>query len=126
LEKLLSLFACIVAAFIAYVMIGAPIPSEAAGLTASPAVVRTQRVVWVQVDLPETTARTVRIDILSPRVNGARQRWQYCQMEYVGLGTYRCGLHVGSKTPARSMTGAWLGKLSVDGNRAGSVKFRTS
>jgi hypothetical protein len=125
LKKLLSSCACIVVAFMAYAMIGAPTPSEAAGLRVSPTVVRAPRVVWIQVDLPETTARSVRIDILTPKVNGARQRWQYCEMEFVGLGTYRCGLHVGSKTPARSMTGEWLGKLSIDRDRVGSVKFQT-
>jgi len=125
LKKLLYLTASVVVALIAYAMIGAPTPSEAAGLTARPTVVRTQRVVWVQVELPVTRARSIRIDILTPRVNGARQRWQYCHMEYVGLGTYRCGLHVGYKTPARSMAGNWLGRLSVDRNPAGSVEFRT-
>ena len=125
MKRLLSLTASVVVALIAYAMIGAPTPSEAAGISARPTVVRTQRVVWVQVDLPDTNARSVRIDILTPRVNDARQRWQYCDMEYVGLGTYRCGLHVGNKTPARSMTGNWLGKLSVNGNATGSVKFQT-
>ena len=125
MNKVLSVIATTVVAFIAYAMIGVP-TTQAADLPDGPRVVRTQKVVWVQVDLPETTARTVRIEFLTPRVNGARQRWQYCEMEYVGLGTYRCGLHIGGDTPARSMTGRWLGKLSIDGDAAGLKKFRTT
>ena len=123
MNKLLSVIATVVVAFIAYAMIGAP-TSQAAELP-GPTVVRTQKVIWVQVDLPETKVRTVRIQILTPKANGARDQWQYCEMEYVGLGTYRCGLHIGGDTPARSMTGNWLGKLSIDRDAAGSVKFRT-
>jgi len=124
LNKLLSVTATIVVAFIAYAMIGAP-TTQAAGLSSRPTVVRTQKVVWVQVDLPETKARSVRIHILTPKVKGARELWQYCEMEYVGLGSYRCGVHIGSQTPARSMTGSWVGKLSINGTAAGSVNFRT-
>lgn len=126
MKKVLSAMACLVAAFIVYSMVGTPTVSEAAGLKARGAVVRDDKVRWVQMDLPRTKARKVRIELLTPKVNGKRQLWQFCNMDYVGLGTYRCGLDVGGSTPAKSMDGKWLGKLKVDGNRVGAVRFRTS
>jgi hypothetical protein len=48
------------------------------------------------------------------------------QPDYVGLGTYRCGLDVSGSTPAKSMDGKWLGKLKVDGKKVGNVTFRTT
>ena len=95
-------------------------------MTARPSVVHSRQTAWVQVTLPETTARRVRIDINTPKVNGDRERWQFCEMEYVGLGTYRCGLDARRSTPVKSMTGKWLGALKVDGRTLGTVRFRTS
>jgi len=124
-KKLLSLVASLVVAFLAYALIGAPAPSRAAAVTARPSVVHSRQTAWVQVNLPETTARRIRIDINTPRVNGYRERWQFCEMEYVGLGTYRCGVDVRRSTPVKSMTGKWLGTLKVDGRTPGTVRFRT-
>jgi len=123
--KVLSAMACLVVAFIVYSMVGTPTVSQAAGLKARGAVVRDDKVRWVQMDLPQTKARKIRIELLTPKVNGKRQLWQFCKMDYVGLGTYRCGLDVSGSTPARSMDGKWLGKLKVDGKRVGDVTFRT-
>ncbi len=125
MTKVLSAMACLVVAFIVYSMVGPPTVSEAAGLKVESAAVRDDKVRWVQMDLPRTKARKVRIELLTPKVNGKRRLWQFCNMDYVGLGTYRCGLDVGGSTPAKSMDGKWLGKLKVDGKRVGHVTFRT-
>ncbi|MGH2751860.1 MAG: hypothetical protein ACRDK3_13460 [Actinomycetota bacterium] len=126
MKKVLSVLASLVVAFTAYALVAGPTRGEAASLDADPAVIRGRKVTWVQMDLPETKARKVRIEMLTPKVNGKRHLWQFCSMDYVGLGTYRCGLDVGGSTPAGSMRGKWLGKLKVDGRSAGKVKFRTS
>ena len=127
MTKVLSAMACLVVAFIVYSMVGTPTVSEAAGrLKAKGAVLRENKVRWVQMDLPRTKARKVRIELLTPKVNGKRQLWQFCNMDYVGLGTYRCGLDVSASTPAKSMDGKWVGKLKVDGKRVGAVRFRTT
>jgi len=124
-SKVLSAIACLVVAFIAYSMVGTPSVSRAADLDVKGSVVRDNDVKWVQMNLPQTKARNVRIEIHTPKVNGARQLWQSCNMEYVGLGTYRCGLDISGSTPARSMSGKWLGKLKVDGQRVAGVSFRS-
>ncbi|CAN5568979.1 hypothetical protein BH20ACT23_BH20ACT23_11520 [soil metagenome] len=126
MKKVLYALACLVVALIVYSMVGTPAVSEAAGLRAMGVVVRDDEVRWVQMNLPQTKARKVRIELLTPKVNGKRQLWQFCNMDYVGLGTYRCGLDVGGSTPARSMDGKWLGKLKVDGKRVGKVTFRST
>ena len=125
MTKVLSAMACLVVAFIVYSMAGTPAVGQAAALKARGAVVRDDKVRWVQMDLPQTKARRVRIDLLTPKVNGKRRLWQFCAMDYVGLGTYRCGLDVSGSTPARSMDGRWLGKLKVDGKSVGNVSFRS-
>ena len=126
MKKVLSAMAFLVVAFIVYSMVGTPVVSEAAGLEARGAVVRDDKVRWIQMDLPQIKARKVRIELLTPKVKGKRQLWQFCAVDYVGLGTYRCGLDVGGSTPAKSMEGKWLGKLKVDGKRVGAVRFRTT
>jgi hypothetical protein len=125
-KKVLYATACLVAAFLVYSMVGTPTVSMAADVRVAGSVVRDDDVKWVQMDLPKMKAKKVRIEILTPEVNGKRQLWQFCDMAYVGLGTYRCGLDIGGSTPARSMDGKWLGKLKVDGNSAGSVRFRST
>jgi hypothetical protein len=125
-RKVFCATASLVVAFMAYAMVATPALGRAADLDVTPAVVRTQKVAWIQVQLPETTARKVRIEVHTPKVNGERRLWQACDMEYVGLGTYRCGVDVSGKTPARSMDGKWLGKVKLDGRGAGSMNFRTS
>lgn len=125
MTKVLSAMACLVVAFIVYSMAGTPAVSQAAGLRARGDVVRDDKVRWVQMDLPQTKARRVRIELLTPKVNGERRLWQFCVMDYVGLGTYRCGLDVGGSTPVKSMDGKWLGRLKVDGKSVGRVSFRT-
>jgi hypothetical protein len=125
-KKVLYATACLVAAFLVYSMVGTPTVSMAADVRVAGSVVRDDDVKWVQMDLPKMKAKKVRIEILTPEVNGKRQLWQFCDMAYVGLGTYRCGLDIGGSTPARSMDGKWLGKLNVDGNSAGSVRFRST
>ncbi|MGH2776369.1 MAG: hypothetical protein ACRDJT_13180 [Actinomycetota bacterium] len=126
MKKVLSAMACLVVAFIVYSMVGTPTVSQAAGLEVRGAVVRGDKVRWVQMNLPQTKAHKVRIQLHTPEVSGKRRLWQFCDMEYVGLGTYRCGLDVGGSTPAKSMNGRWLGKLKVDGKRVGAVRFRTT
>jgi hypothetical protein len=123
--KVLSAIACLVVAFILYSFAGNPAVSQAAELKARGVVVRDDKVRWVQMNLPATKARKVRIELLTPKVNGKRQLWQFCDMDYVGLGTYRCGLDVGGSTPAKSMDGKWLGRLKVDGRDVGTVAFRS-
>lgn len=126
MKKVLYSTTCLVAAFLVYSMVATPGVSQAADLEVDGSVVRNSNVVWVQMDLPQINANNVRIEILTPQVDGERQLWQSCNMEYVGPGTYRCGLDVSSGSPARSMEGKWLGKLKVDGDRVGSVYFRTT
>ena len=126
MKKVLSAMAFLVVAFIVYSMVGTPVVSEAAGLKARGAVVREDKVRWIQMDLPQTKARKVRIELLTPKVKGKRRLWQFCAVDYVGLGTYRCGLDVSGSTPAKSMDGKWLGKLKVDGKKVGKVTFRTT
>jgi hypothetical protein len=125
-KKVLYATVCLVTAFIVYSMVGTPTASKAADIRVAGTVVLADRVQWVQMELPRTKAKKVRIEIRTPEVNGKRQLWQSCDMAYVGLGTYRCGLDVSGSTPARSMDGQWLGKLKVDGNVVGRVKFRTT
>jgi hypothetical protein len=125
-KKVLYAMSCFVAAFLVYSMVATPGVSQAGGLEVEGSVVRNGNVIWVQMDLPQVNANKVRIEILTPTVNGERQLWQFCQMEYVGRGLYRCGLDVSSGSPARNMEGKWLGKLKVDGDRVGSVSFRTT
>jgi hypothetical protein len=125
-KKVLYATACLVAAFLVYSMVGTPAVSKAADVRVAGSVVLDDDVKWVQMDLPKMKAKKVRIEILTPVVNGKRQLWQFCDMAYVGLGTYRCGLDIGGSTPARSMDGKWLGKLKVDGNPAGSVRFSST
>jgi len=125
-KKVLYATACLVAAFLVYSMVGTPAVSRAAEVKVAGAVVLDGKVQWVQMDLPRTRAKKVRIEILTPQVNGKRQLWQFCDMAYVGLGTYRCGLDVSGSTPARSMDGKWLGKLKVNGSTVGNVTFRTT
>jgi hypothetical protein len=125
-KKVLYAMACFVAAFLVYSMVATPGVSQAGELQVEGSVVRNDNVIWVRMDLPQINANTVRIEIHTPEVNGNRQLWQYCNMEYVGLGTYRCGLDVSSGSPTRNMEGKWLGKLKVDGDRVGSVSFRTT
>jgi hypothetical protein len=125
-KKVLYAMACLVAAFLVYSMVGTPTVSQAADLRAEGTVVKSDKVMWVQMDLPQTKAKMVRIKLHTPKVDGNRQLWQSCEMEYVGLGTYRCGLDVSGATPARSMDGKWLGNLKLDGNRVDSVTFRTT
>jgi len=125
-KKVLYATTCLVAAFLVYSMVGTPSVSQAGELSVAGSVVRDGNVIWVQMDLNRINARNVRIEIFTPKVNGERQLWQFCNMQYVGPGTYRCGLGVGSGSPARNMDGRWLGKLKVDGVRVGSVSFRTT
>jgi hypothetical protein len=125
-KKVLYATACLVAAFLVYSMVGTPTVSQAADLNAEGTVVKTDKVIWVQIDLPQTKAKKVRIELRTPKVNEKRQLWQYCDMEYVGLGTYRCGLDVTGATPARTMDGQWLGTFKVDGNRIDSVTLRST
>jgi hypothetical protein len=125
-KKFLYATACLVAAFLVYSMVGTPTTSKAADIQVAGAVVLDDQVQWVQMDLPKTRAKKVRIEILTPQVNGKRQLWQFCNMAYVGLGTYRCGLDVSGSTPAKSMDGTWLGRLKVDGDSAGKVRFSTT
>jgi hypothetical protein len=126
LKKVLYVTACLVAAFLVYSMVGTPAVSNAADVKVAGTVVLDDKVKWVQMDLPRTRAKKVRIEILTPLVNGKRQLWQFCNMAYVGLGTYRCGLDVSPSTPARSMNGKWLGKLKLNGSTVGNVTFRTT
>jgi hypothetical protein len=125
-KKVLYATACLVAAFLVYSMVGTPTVSKAVDIRVAGAVVLDGQVQWVQMDLPKTRAKKVRIEILTPEVNGKRRLWQFCDMAYVGLGTYRCGLDVSGSTPAKSMDGTWLGRLKVDGDSAGKVRFRTT
>ena len=125
MKKVLYATACLVAAFLVYSMVGTPTVSQAADLSADGTVVKTAKVIWVQIDLPKTRAKNVRIELRTPKVNDKRQLWQFCDMEYVGLGTYRCGLDVSGATPAGSMVGQWLGTFKVDGDRIDSVTLRT-
>jgi hypothetical protein len=125
-KKVLYATACLVAAFLVYSIVGTPSESKAADVRVAGSVVRDDDVKWVQMDLPRMRAKKVRIEIFTPEVNGKRQLWQFCDMAYVGRGTYRCGLDIGGSTPARSMEGKWLGKLKVDGNSAGSVRFSST
>ena len=126
MKKVLYVTACLVAAFLVYSMVGTPAVSKAADVKVAGNVVLEDKVKWVQMDLPRTRAKKSRIEILTPRVNGKRRLWQFCDMAYVGLGTYRCGLDVSGSTPARSMNGKWLGKLKVNGSTVGKVTFRTT
>ena len=126
MKKVLYATTCLVAAFLVYSMVATPGVSQAADLQVDGSVVRNSNVIWVQMDLPQINANNVRIEILTPQVNGERQLWQFCNMGYVGPGTYRCGLDVSSGSPARNMEGKWLGKLKVNGDRVGSVYFRTT
>jgi hypothetical protein len=125
-KKVLYATACLVAAFLVYSMVGTPTVSKAADVKVAGSVVLDDDVKWVQMDLPRTKAKKVRIEIRTPEVNGKRRLWQFCDMAYVGLGTYRCGLDVGGPTPAKPMDGRWLGKLKVDGDSVGRVKFSTT
>jgi hypothetical protein len=100
--------------------------SKAADLRVAGTVVLDDQVQWVQMELPRTKSKKVRIEIRTPEVNGKRQLWQFCDMAYAGVGTYRCGLDVSGSTPAKSMGGQWLGKLKVDGTTVGRVKFSTT
>jgi hypothetical protein len=125
-KKVLYATACLVAAFLVYSMVGTPTVSKAVDIRVAGAVVLDGQVQWVQMDLPKTRAKKVRIEILTPEVNGKRRLWQFCDMAYVGLGTYRCGLDVSGSTPAKSMGGTWLGRLKVDGDSTGKVRFRTT
>jgi hypothetical protein len=124
-SKVFCTMASLVVAFMAYAMVATPAVGRTADLDVRPEIVRGQKVAWIQMDLPETKARKVRIEMHTPRIKGERRLWQSCDMEYVGLGTYRCGLDVSGKTPARSMDGKWLGKLKVDGRSVAALKFRT-
>jgi hypothetical protein len=81
-------------------MVGTPTVSKA-DIRVADTVVADDQVQWVQMELPPTRAKKVRIEIRTPEVNGKRQLWQFCDMAYVGLGTYRCGLDVGGSTPAK-------------------------
>ena len=126
MKKVLYTTACLVAAFLVYSMVGTPAVSQAADVKVAGSVVHDDKVKWVQMDLPSMKAKKVRIEILTPQVNGNRQLWQFCDMAYVGLGTYRCGLDVSGSTPARSMDGKWFGKLKVNGSSVGNVTFRTT
>ena len=126
MKKVLYATACLVAAFLVYSMVGTPTASKAADLRVAGTVVLDDQVQWVQMELPRTKAKKVRIEIRTPEVNGKRQLWQFCDMAYVGLGTYRCGLDVSGSTPAKSMDGQWLGKFKVGGSVVGRVKFSTS
>ena len=126
MKKVLYVTACLVAAFLVYSMVGTPAVSKAADVKVAGSVVLDDKVKWVQMDLPRTRAKKARIEILTPQVNGKRRLWQFCDMAYVGLGTYRCGLDVSGSTPARSMNGKWLGKLKVNGSTVGKVTFRTT
>jgi hypothetical protein len=125
-KKVLYAMSCFVAAFLIYSMVATPGVSQAGALEVEGSVVRNGNVIWVRMDLPQINANNVRIEIHTPQVNGDRQLWQFCNMEYVGLGTYRCGLDVSPGSPTRNMEGKWLGKLKVDGDRVGSVSFRTT
>ena len=126
MKKVLSLTASLVIAFIAHSMVGGPVQSQAADLSTGLRVVRNAKVFWVQAELPALDARRVRIDLLTPSLDGERRRWQFCQMDYVGLGTYRCGLDVDSSTPVRTMDGTWLASFKVDGTTTSKVTFRTT
>jgi hypothetical protein len=125
-KKFLCATACFVVAFLVYSMVGTPTVGKAADIRVAGAVVADDQVQWVQMELPRTRAKKVRIEIRTPEVNGKRRLWQFCDMAYVGLGTYRCGLDVSGSTPAKSMDGQWLGKLKLDGDVVGKVRFRTT
>ncbi|HEX2051929.1 MAG TPA: hypothetical protein VHJ34_15030 [Actinomycetota bacterium] len=82
------------------------------------------RVAWVVVDLPALDARRVRMDVRTPvAVSGARRTWQWCEIDYVGPGRYRCGVDVRKRTGARSLVGAWEASAEVDALTIGVVPF---
>jgi hypothetical protein len=77
---------------------------------------RSSSVLWLETSLPRTTARTVKFRVFAPTgPGGRRELWQYCTVDYVGLGTYRCGVDFSRKSAARRIEGNWAARLHIDG-----------
>jgi hypothetical protein len=90
-----------------------------AGANASVAVEirRTASVLWVESSLPRLKAGTVKFKVFAPTgPDGRRELWQYCSVDYVGLGTYRCGVDFSRGTEARRADGDWAVRLIIDGD----------
>jgi hypothetical protein len=97
-------------------ILGGPAP---AGTNSSPSVEirRTASVLWLETFLPRMQARTVKFKVFAPTgQDGRRELWQYCSVDYVGLGTYRCGVDFSRGTEARRAEGDWAVRLIIDGD----------
>jgi hypothetical protein len=77
---------------------------------------RSSSVLWLETSLPRTTAHTVKFSVFAPTgPDGRRELWQYCSVDYVGFGTYRCGVDFSRKSAARRIEGNWGARLHIDG-----------
>lgn len=86
-----------------------------------------RRVAWVVVDLPKLDADRVRMEVRTPPdAHGARRTWQWCAIDYVGSGRYRCGVDIRRRTGARKLAGLWEASGALDGVTVGVVPFALS
>jgi hypothetical protein len=84
----------------------------------------TRSVVWLETSLPEMEARRVVIRVFAPTgAGGRRELWQYCAVDYVGPGTYRCGVDFARGTAARRVEGTWTARLVIDGDVVARATF---
>jgi hypothetical protein len=93
-----------------------PAPAET-NASLSVEIRRTASVLWVEASLPRMKARTVKFKVFAPTgPDGRRELWQYCSVDYVGLGMYRCGVDFSRGTEARRADGRWAVRLIIDGD----------
>jgi hypothetical protein len=95
-------------------LLAGPAPATTTGYLVE--IRRTPSVLWVETLLPRTKARTVKFRVFAPTgVDGRRELWQYRSVDYVGLGTYRCGVDFSRTSAARRTSGYWAARLHIDG-----------
>jgi hypothetical protein len=116
LSKLRALLAGLGAASVVLAVLAGPAPAATVGPDLTVEVRSTPKVLWTESSLPQMEARKVEIRVLAPTgPGGKREIWQWCRVDYVGLGTYSCGVDVGPRSPARELEGKWAARLLIDG-----------
>ena len=107
-----------VLAGLALVAVMAPVASA----TTTQEIVRSESTLWAEASVSEAGAVTV--TILAPKKDGeGREVWQRCRFTADSAGTFRCGIDVAEGSLAAAREGAWVSKVSVDGDLTSRARF---
>ena len=117
IRKLRALLAGLGAGCVVLAVLAGPAPANTDGSNLTVEIRPTRKVLWTESSLPQMEARKVEIRVLAPTgPGGKREIWQWCRVDYVGLGTYQCGVDMGPRSPARDLEGRWAARLLIDGD----------